>query len=187
MQWLTALFVGVGLSATCGFRVFVPLLGMGIACKLGHLEFAPGFGWMGSWPAIIALSVATAAEIAGYYIPWIDNLLDSIATPAAIAAGTLATASVMGDSTPFIRWALAIIAGGGAAGVVQGSSVLVRGASSASTGGLANPVLSTLELVAAIVGTILAILLPLVAMAIFAFVAYKMIKRFMRKRSTATA
>jgi hypothetical protein len=142
---------------------------------------------MGTWPAIIAFSVATVAEIAGYYIPWIDNLLDSVATPAAVVAGSIATASMAGDVSPFIRWSLAIIAGGGSAGLIQGSSVIVRGASSATTGGLGNPVVSTLELVAAVVGTILAIVLPILAIALFAFIAYKIISRMKRKRKPMPA
>jgi hypothetical protein len=142
---------------------------------------------MGTWPAIIAFSVATVAEIAGYYIPWIDNLLDSVATPAAVVAGSIATASMAGDVSPFIRWSLAIIAGGGSAGLIQGSSVIVRGASSATTGGLGNPVVSTLELVAAVVGTILAIVLPILAIALFAFIAFNIISRMKRKRKPMPA
>ena len=63
MQWIMGLFVGIGLSATCGFRIFVPLLGMGIACKAGHLTLSPGFEWIASWPAIIAYSIAVVVEI----------------------------------------------------------------------------------------------------------------------------
>src|SRR5882724_7873827 len=139
METLLSICVGIGLSAACGFRVFVPLLVMSIAALSGHLTLADGFEWIGSYPALIAFSVATCLEIAGYYIPWVDHLLDTIATPAAIVAGTLITASMVTDMSPFLRWTLAAIAGGGAAGVVQGTTVLTRGASTLTTAGLANP------------------------------------------------
>ena len=94
MDTLLAVSLGIGLSAACGFRVFVPLLVMSVASLSGHLTLAPGFQWIGTYPALITFSVATVAEIGGYYIPWVDHLLDTMATPAAIVAGTVITASV---------------------------------------------------------------------------------------------
>ena len=102
METLLSVCVGIGLSAACGFRVFVPLVVMSIAALTGHLTLAHGFEWVGSYPALVAFAVATCVEIAGYYVPWIDNLLDTIATPAAIIAGTLMTASLVTDLSPFL-------------------------------------------------------------------------------------
>ena len=79
MHGIMALFVGIGLSATCGFRVFVPLLGMSIAHHAGHLSLSAGFEWIGSWPATIAFAIAVIVEVGGYCIPWVDNFLDLIA------------------------------------------------------------------------------------------------------------
>lgn len=180
MEELLGLFIGIGLSATCGFRIFVPLLGMSIAHHAGALSFSSGFDWIGSWPATITFGVAMVIEIAGYYIPWVDNLLDTIATPAAIVAGTIVTASMVGDVSPFLRWSLAIIAGGGIAGIIQGSSVLVRGASAVSTAGLANPVVSTGELAASILGTLISIILPTVAVILVVILLTFLLRRFMR-------
>ena len=115
METLLSICVGIGLSAACGFRIFVPLLVMSVASLTGHLTLAQGFEWVGSYPALVAFAVATCVEIAGYYVPWVDNLLDTIATPAAIIAGTLMTASLVTDLSPFLKWTLAIIAGGGVA------------------------------------------------------------------------
>src|SRR5262245_27801838 len=129
METLSSICLGIGLSAACGFRVFVPLLVMSIASLSGHLTLASGFDWIGTYPALITFSVATALEIAAYYVPWFDNLLDSIATPAAIIAGTLITAAMVGHLSPLWKWTLAIIAGGGAAGLVQGTTVFARGMS----------------------------------------------------------
>lgn len=185
MEHLLSILIGIGLSATCGFRIFVPLLGMSIAYHAGALSFAPGFDWIGSWPATIAFGIAMVLEIAAYYIPWLDNLLDTIATPAAIAAGIIATASVVGDVTPYFRWSLAIIAGGGAAGLIQGTSVAIRGTSTASTGGVANPAVSTGELAASVIGTALSILAPYVAIILFAFILSLIMRRLTGRRKPA--
>src|SRR5437773_2883183 len=138
METILSLLIGMGLSAACGFRVFVPLLVVSLASRSGHLSLAAGFEWMGSDAALIAFAAASALEIAGYYIPWVDNLLDTLASPAAVIAGTLITASMVADMSPFLKWTLAAIAGGGIAGLVKGITVLTRGASTAGTGGLAS-------------------------------------------------
>jgi hypothetical protein len=183
MQGILAFFVGIGLSATCGFRVFVPLLGLSIANHLGLVPLAHGFEWIGSWPATIAFGVATIVEVCAYYIPWLDHLLDTIATPAAVVAGTIVTVSMLGELSPFLRWPLGVIAGGGVAGVVQGSSVLVRGTSTATTGGLGNPLVSTGELVASIVGTIVSIVLPMLAIILVGLVVFVIFRRVFRRRA----
>ena len=181
MEEILSILIGIGLSATCGFRIFVPLLGMSIAYHAGALEFAQGFAWIGAWPATIAFGIAMVLEIGAYYIPWLDNLLDTIATPAASVAGTIATASLVGDVSPFLRWSLAIIAGGGVAGLIQGSTVATRGISTASTGGLANPAVSTGELFASIVGTILSILAPVIAIILLAVVLSFILRRLTKR------
>lgn len=184
MEQLLSILIGIGLSATCGFRIFVPLLGMGIAHQAGVLNFASGFEWLGAWPAIIAFGVAMVLEIAAYYVPWLDNLLDTIATPAAVIAGTIATASMISDVTPFFRWSMAIIAGGGVAGLVQSSSVSVRAVSAASTGGLGNPAVSTGELIASIIGTVVSILLPYVAIILVAFLISLILQRLSKPKQS---
>src|SRR5690606_33746104 len=118
-QMTLALIAGVGLAAACGFRVFVPLLVMGLAARSGSLPLAANMQWVGSDVTIIMLAAATTLEILGYYVPWIDNLLDTIATPAAAVAGTLASAAVFTSFDPMMQWTLGIIAGGGTATVVQ--------------------------------------------------------------------
>jgi len=173
METLLAISLGLGLSAACGFRVFVPLLVMSVASLSGHLTLAPGFQWIGTYPALITFSVATVVEIGGYYIPWVDHLLDTMATPAAIVAGTVITAAMVSNTSPMLKWTLAAIAGGGAAALVQGTTVLARGVSTATTGGLGNPFFATIELGGALFTSILALLVPLLAVgliAVFLFV-----------------
>lgn len=188
---ILSICLGIGLSAACGFRVFVPLLLINIAALAGHLHLAAGFQWLGSYPATIAFSVATVLEIAGYYVPWVDHVLDTVATPAAIVAGTVITASVVSDMSPFLRWTLAAIAGGGAAGAVQGATVVTRGASTVTTGGLGNPVIATLELIGAFVTSILAFVAPvlvvLLLVAAIAIFGRKLYRRFRRGRPALAA
>jgi len=158
--WLSVA-AGVGLAAACGFRVFVPLLILSLAAWSGHLALAPGTWWLGTLPALIALGTATVLEVAAYFVPWMDHALDVLATPTALVAGVLAAASVMGDLPPIVRWFVAIVAGGGSAGLVQGATTLLRLKSTALTGGLANPAVATLELLGATLTALLALFLPL--------------------------
>ncbi|MHC1763461.1 MAG: DUF4126 domain-containing protein [Verrucomicrobiia bacterium] len=166
METILSLCVGLGLSAACGFRVFVPFLVMSVAAHSGHLNLSPDFQWIGSTPALISFSVATALEVAGYYVPWVDHFLDTVATPAAVVAGTIVTASFVTDVSPFLKWSLAVVAGGGVATVVQASTVVLRGASSLTTGGLGNPIFATAELAGSVVTSVLAIVAPVLAILI---------------------
>ena len=163
---LLSLSIGLGLSAACGFRVFTPLLVLSVASFTGSVGLAPGFEWVASWPALIALASATVLEIAAYYIPWLDNLLDTVASPAAVLAGVLATAATLGDASPMMRWSLALIAGGGLAALVQAGTVGLRGASTATTGGTGNFVVSTGELLLSLFFSLLAVIWPIVAVAL---------------------
>ncbi|QDU27523.1 hypothetical protein ETAA8_26110 [Anatilimnocola aggregata] len=176
MEFALSICLGIGLAAACGFRVFVPMLGLSLAAQADQLQLGAGFEWLDSPVALACFAVATVLEIGAFYIPWLDNLLDTIATPAAVVAGTILTASVVTDMSPLMRWTVAIIAGGGAAGMVQTGTVLLRGTSTATTGGTGNFIISTFELISALVATILAIMLPILAavlvVAIVGFVFY---------------
>jgi uncharacterized protein DUF4126 len=185
MQTITSICLGIGLSAACGFRVFVPLLFMSIASMAGHLTLAPEFAWVATYPALITFSVATCLEIGGYYIPWLDHLLDTAATPAAIIAGTIITAAMVTHTSPMLKWCLAIIAGGGAAGLVQGSTVAARGVSTLATGGLGNPIFATIELGGAILTSTLAILTPVLAVGLLSCFLFFVGRIIVKKRRSA--
>lgn len=192
MDIVMGLVIGIGLSAACGFRVFVPLLGLSIASLVGHLPLSPGLEWIGSWPALIAFATATMIEVCAYYIPWFDHLMDVVATPAAIVAGTVMVASQMSDLSPLLKWSLATLAGGGVSAVVQGGTVALRAASLGTTGGLGNWVISTLELALGVALTVLAIVLPVICLVAVALVCYKMTRgilmsRLLRRRQAAPA
>lgn len=163
MDTVLSIGVGVGLAAACGLRVFVPLLAVSVASLTGHVDLAPGVYWMGTLPALVVFGTATVFEVAAFFVPLVDNLLDTVAAPAAVLAGTLVVASQFGELDPFLRWTLALIAGGGTAGVVNGSTALVRGASTVTTAGLGNPIVAVMELAGAVAMSLLAVLAPFLA------------------------
>ena len=163
MDVLIGVSVGLALSAAVGFRVFVPLLVAGLAARLGYLELTPDMAWLGSDPALVALATATVLEVGAYYVPWLDNLLDAVATPTAIVAGVIAWAAVTPELSPLLRWTLAVVAGGGAAGLVQSGTALLRLQSSTFTAGLGNAVVATGELMGALALSVLGLLVPLLA------------------------
>jgi hypothetical protein len=187
LEEILSILVGIGLSAACGLRVFVPLLGLSIASMNGYVHLDGGFQWIGSWPALLAFSTATVLEIAAYYIPWLDHALDTVATPAAVVAGVLVTASMITDMPPLMKWSLAIIAGGGSAGVVQTGTMFLRGLSTATTGGAGNFIVSTLELIGSILLSILAIVIPVVCVGLFAIFLVILIRVLNKSSAPKTA
>ena len=183
MEILLSICIGIGLSAACGFRIFIPPLILSIASLSGHIQISHGFEWIGTYPALIAFALATVLEITAYYVPWLDNLLDSIAAPAAIIAGIVMSASVIGGISPFLKWTLAVMAGGGAAGIIQAFTTITRATSSATTGGLANFLVSTVEAIGSIFFSIISILWPILAiMILFVFISFIIMKIASRKK-----
>ena len=160
---ILSLGIGVGLAAATGMRVFVPLLVLGVSARMEWLPLSDGFHWLSSWPAIVAFAIAAIFEVGAYYIPLVDNFLDLLAGPLAVLAGVVATAAVITDLPPFIRWSVAIVAGGGTAGIVQTVMSVVRLKSTALTAGFGNFLVATVELIASLTAAILAILAPAIA------------------------
>ena len=174
--------LGVGLAAACGFRVFLPVLIMGLAARAGFPELTEGLEWMAATPALLTFAVAMACEVAAYYVPWLDNLLDTIAMPTAVAAGTLVSAAnVETAATPLLSWSLAAVTGGGAAAVVQAGTTLLRGASTLVTGGFGNPAVSTAENGAAIGLSLLALTVPVLALATVLVLVGAVVARIRRR------
>lgn len=183
METLIAVLVGLGLAAAAGFRVFVPLLAVGLATRFADLPLSDGFAWMGSTGALVTFGAATLLEILAYYVPWIDNLLDTVATPAAVVAGAVLTAAVVTDVDPVLRWILAIVAGGGTATVFQGLTAGTRGLSTAATGGLGNFLVATVEWLGSVVMSVLAVVVPVVAVVVIVVVLVWMAWRVAQRRA----
>ena len=190
MEFVLALSLGLGLAAASGFRVFLPPFLYGLAIRF---DFTPidisvqgASEWMSSDLGLLLLGSAMVLEILAYYVPWLDNLMDTIASPAAISAGFVMVYSTLGEANPVVQWALSIIAGGGVSGTIQIGTVSVRALSTMTTAGIANPLVSTAEAGASIFCTILAILLPLLAL-IFTILALLMSVKYIQNRKQKMA
>lgn len=180
-ETIISICLGVGLSASVGFRVFLPLFALSLASYFDVWQLNESWQWIGGTAALLTLGAATLVEICAYFIPYIDNLLDSIAIPLAALAGTAIMLSTVADLSPVITWSLAIIAGGGTAAAVAGTSSTTRLASTVATGGIANPLVSTIETGASIIMSITSIFIPALAgifVIIMFFIIFKLYKKF---------
>ena len=182
MESLIGVLVGIGLSAASGLRVFIPLLGLSVAGHYGLVPLGGSFVWLASWQAMLAFGVAGVLEVGAYYIPWLDHALDALLAPAAAIAGTLMTASTLGDASPLLKWSFAIIAGGGVSSMVHFGTSAVRAAVSLPTGGLGNPLVSSAEGLGALALSLLAIFVPILAFAVVLWILYRVLRRMFGNR-----
>ena len=176
--------LGIGLAAATGFRLFLPLLVLSVAAYTGHASLNESFAWLATPAALLMLGTAAIVEIAAFYIPGVDNLLDTVATPGAVVAGTIVSAAVMTDLPPMLKWTAAIIAGGGVAGITQSLTAMLRAKSTVFTGGLGNSVVATAEFGGASLISILALAAPLAALALvilFFWLAFRLIRSLARR------
>jgi hypothetical protein len=181
LETILSICLGIGLASASGFRVFLPVFALSLASYFNVIPLNESWAWIGGLPALISFGVAMVFEIFGYYIPFIDNLLDTIATPLAAIAGFVVMSSTMVDFSPTMTTILAIIAGSGSATAFQGLTTTTRLASSVKTAGLGNPVVSTAETGTAITLSSLAIFLPIVAVILLVIifgVIYLIYKKF---------
>jgi hypothetical protein len=183
LNTLFSIALGIGLAAATGFRVFVPLLVAGLAARAGYIPLIDSFSWLQTTPALIALGTAAVLETVAFYIPGVDHLLDVLAGPLAVAAGVMASASVMVDLPPEARWPIALIAGGGIAGLTKTGAALFRVKSTALTGGLGNPVVSTAETASAATISVLAILAPILCLVAAVVLVIYLFRRSRRVRA----
>lgn len=168
--------LGIGLAAATGLRLFLPMLVVSAAAYTGHLPLSDNFAWLATLPALILLSVAALVEILAYYIPGLDNLLDTLATPAAFIAGTIISAAVITDLPPMVKWAAAIIAGGGIAGLTQATTAVLRAKSTVLTATLGNPVIATAEFGGSLLVSLMALVAPLFTLLIIALLLWLAIR-----------
>lgn len=186
METIFAILTGIGLSAACGFRIFLPLLALNLASMYGYIGLAPGFEWIGGYQVTIAFGLATALEVIAYYIPWLDNIMDAIASPVSIIAGTIVTASLITDLPASLKWIISIIAGGGIAGLLQSATVALRAKSTLFTGGMGNFIVASFELLVSAIVSFISLILPIVAFILsLILVAYCLLlarRVYMRKK-----
>lgn len=187
IDFLLSVCLGIGLAASVGFRVFVPLLALSIATHLDYIPLNENWEWIGSSTALVTLAIASVLEIGAYFIPWFDNLLDTIAVPLAAVAGTAVMVATMADVDPLIKWTLAIIAGGGTATAISGSTSAARAMSTTTTGGIGNPIVNTVETVSSSVLSLFSIVLPFIAaiLAIFLLMGLRVFYKKVFPKKTA--
>ncbi len=181
-QTIISIFLGIGLAASVGFRVFLPLFAMSMAAYFDVLQLNESWQWIGSLAAVLTLGVATAVELFGYFIPWVDNLLDTFAVPLAAIAGTAVMVSTVANLDPVVTWSLAIIAGGGTATAIKGAGATGRIASTATTGGLANPLVATIETGTAAVVTVASIFAPVLGIILVIAILFIIFKIYRKLR-----
>ncbi|MEM8640759.1 MAG: DUF4126 domain-containing protein [Cyanobacteria bacterium P01_G01_bin.54] len=185
LELILALCLGITLSAACGFRIFIPPLIVSAASLHGSYSPAPEFAWLATYPAFLTLALAATIEMLAYLIPAVDNLLDMVEIPTAIAIGTGIVGMTLTDLDPLLQWTIAVVAGGGTAGAVDSMTAVTRLATTTLTGGIANPVVGVLEALSAAVLSLIALLIPLwgvMLVAVVLFVAYRRLTRFWLKR-----
>jgi len=163
LPYLISAFIGIGLAAATGFRVFLPMFAVSLATYMGWIPMNENFHWLAGLPTLITTGIATVVEILAYYIPYVDHLLDTMSVPLATIAGSVMFASQFADIGTFPQWALALIAGGGTAAAISSGFAGTRAASTATTGGLGNSVVATTETAGAGIMSFLAIAAPLIA------------------------
>ena len=187
---IMATLMGISLAAASGFRVFLPPFLLSVAARLDIVWFleldlvGTQFEFFTSTLAIVGLGIATVPEFAGFYAPWIDNALDTVATPASILAGVAMTAIVLEGTDPIIQWVVAIVAGGGVAATIQSATVATRSLSSTFTFGLGNSAVATGENVASVALTLIAILIPFISAFVVILIVALLVR--MKRRSEAT-
>ncbi|NNE30998.1 MAG: DUF4126 domain-containing protein [Winogradskyella sp.] len=180
---ILSVFLGIGLSASVGFRVFLPLFALSLAAYFNLWQLNEAWLWIGSTTAVFTLGIATLVEILAYYIPFVDNVLDTIAIPLATLAGTAVMVSTITDLSPVITWSLAIIAGGGTAAAIKSSAGATRLGSTVSTAGFANPVVTTVETITSIIMSVLSIFLPMVSFIVVLFIFYIVFRGYKKIKS----
>lgn len=121
-----AILTGLGLSAACGFQVFIPPLIVSIAALTGNLELTEGLAWLGEWPSLIALSIAAVVDSIAHKVRAIDKMLNRVEAPLVAVAGTILSASMVTDMDPLLQWGLAAIVGGGSSEAIHLSKSFIK-------------------------------------------------------------
>lgn len=186
---ISSIALGIALSACCGFRIFIPMLAAAIGAYNHWFNFSADMQWLGTVSAIVCFATAAAVEVGAYYFPFLDNILDAMAAPLAIAAGTVLAFAILpaAGNEPLLRWVMALIAGGSTAGTIHVGTGLLRLFSTKATLGVGNPVVASGENAVAVTASILSFIVPLIIASILllvvTWIAYKGYKRLSSGKS----
>ena len=182
-----SLAMGIGLAACAGLRAWLPLLLAGLLARAGVLQLGPSFRFIASNEALILFGVATLVEMLGDKVPAVDHALDALSTFLRPAAGSLLAASVMWKiPDPLTALALGVAVGAPTSLVPHAAKSTLRAASTAFTGGLANPVLRLIEDLAAVLLFVLTVVIPVAVALAILLVAGLVLRRVARRRLRST-
>ena len=159
----TQLAMGFALAACVGLRAFLPLLAAGLLARYGYVHLGESFAWMESTPALVVFGSALIFEVLADKVPILDHALHAVEAFVKPMAATLLAASLFTNLDPVLAMTLGLIGGGTIAGAVHALRGGTRMLSTATTGGLANPVLSLFDDFLAVGGVAFALLLPILA------------------------
>lgn len=194
--YLIPILLGLGLAASTGLRTFLPLLMLAGAARfdLFGIELNQAMGWLESDAALWALGAATAIEFVGDKVPAVDHFLNAVGFVTRPLAAIVATYAVFGGMDPVIGAVAAVVVGAPAALTFNAAQGGTRLASTATTGGLGNPVVSFFEDVLAVVTVLIAFVFPLLIPVVLALLLWLVIslarkvgRRFSASRSPGTS
>lgn len=190
--WVLPALLGLGLASATGLRTFLPLLMLALAARfeMFGVRLIDQMDWLVSWPAIAALGVATTAEFLGDKVPAVDHGLNVVGYVTRPVAGAIAAGSVFWAVDPAVAAVAGIIVGAPAALAFNAAQTGVRVGSTATTGGLGNPVVSLIEDVLAFFTVILAFLAPIViplALIALAVIVFRLARRIRDRREATPA
>ena len=184
---ISSIFLAFGLSAACGFRIFIPPLTYSLLYRADLVQLGEGWDWIGSDWVIAVLALAALFEIIGNLFPWFDNLLDLLATPTAIIAGTILSAFSLSEIDPGLKWILSVMSGVLITGGFQLTTVSLRGFSSIFTGGFINPIISVIEDFISLLISISIIIFPIFGIILVILISLSLkniFTRFRKKKRT---
>ncbi len=183
LEWIPTLGLAIALAACAGLRAWLPLLLTGALSRAGMLELGESFAFLGSNKALILFGLASSIEIVADKVPALDHALDALSTLLRPAAGALLAAAVIGRfADPLTALALGVAVGAPASLVPHAAKSTLRGLSTGLTAGLANPILSFLEDVLALVLFVLAILVPVAVALLVLFFTFLVTRRLLRRK-----
>ena len=185
---ISCVIMGVGLSACCGFKVFVPPLILCILAKAGLVGLSGSFAWLGTWTAIAVLSIATVTETVAYFWPVVNNALDVVKTPAAAIVGTMvASAAMSTEISPVVRWTMSVLAGGGTAAAISAGEAAIRAQLTAATAGVGCIIQNILETAVSTIISFLAVLVPVILGLVLLIAALAVLAWFLTRRPHSQA
>lgn len=190
--WILPALLGLGLASATGLRTFLPLLMLALAARfeLFGVRLIEQMDWLSAWPAIAALGVAMAAEFLGDKIPAVDHGLNALGYVTRPLAGAVAAGSVFWAVDPALAAVAGLIVGAPAALAFNAAQTGVRVGSTATTGGLGNPIVSLIEDVLAVLTVIIAFLAPILiplALLVLAVVVFRLARRIRDRPGTRPA